>query len=306
MKYLSMLCAAMILGGGIALAQDVPTENITKYAPSGVKRNFRYIAWISPDCSSDLEIVVKVETPPMHGKVETFPGEGFSTFSANSPQAACNNKKTRGVNLYYQSDPHYVGEDQFSILILYSTGAARKANYKVNVVGSQTNGERQAESANPVVTEPYVIPPKVEAPKYTVALPPTGIMHARQAGQAPFNIDNRASDQHYVIKLVNVNTRKKEITVFVRARSHIDSKVPFGRYRILGVYGTDWYGDKDYFGDESAFFKVVRKDEGEIMEFYRENRKNGQWIAHGGTLALRVEGGNAPQQRISRADFEDN
>src|SRR5262249_10072615 len=171
MKYLSMLCAAMILGGVAsstgsstsfqpsalwtlpgrsALAQDVPEENVTKYAPSGVKRNFRYIAWIMPDCSSDMGIVVKVEQPPLHGKVETFPGEGFSSFPAVSPQASCNNRKTRGVNLYYQSDPNYIGEDQFSILILYSTGNARKANYKVNVVGSQTNAETYA-PINPVI-----------------------------------------------------------------------------------------------------------------------------------------------------------
>jgi hypothetical protein len=132
-------------------------------------------------------------------------------------------------------------------------------------------------------------------------LPATGVMGAKRPGVAQFNV-NTPPGIHYVIKLVNVDTKKREITFFVRGDSRFEGKVPLGKYRIVGVYGTTWYGMKDYFGEGSTFFKARLKDGEEVVTFYKDEK-----IIHGKTLTLKgVVDGNLTTPPIDRADFEAN
>jgi hypothetical protein len=276
MKYLSTLCAAVIIGGVAipSMAQMESTENNVKYVPSGVKRLLWHVSNLNPDCSVNPGSMIKIEQQPSNGKVEITPGEGYAWFAPDNPRHVCNNKKVAGLNISYQSNPKFTGEDQFSLLLLMPDGRARPVNYKINVIGSETKSEAPKQPANPAVAAVAAIDPKLlepvdpfalkpfepapfEPPKIItspeVKLPPNGIMHAKKdrSAVAPFNV-NTPPGSHYIIKLVNEDTKKREITFFIRAASHFEGKVPFGKYRIVGVYGPTWQGEKDYFGDESV------------------------------------------------------
>jgi hypothetical protein len=146
-------------------------------------------------------------------------------------------------------------------------------------------------------------PPSLASPA-SMKLPPNGPLRAKKGRDAvaPFNVITPDGDHHYVIKLVNVRTGKEEMAFFIKAGSHYKGKVPFGEYRIYGVHGTAWYDWKDYFGDESTFFRMQEKDQNEIVTFYKDKT-----TAHGKTLTLKgVVDGNAVRVSIDRAEFENN
>ena len=327
MKCLSTLLAAIILGAAITPSVgQIETEKNVKYVPSGVKRNFWTIAQLNGDCSAKPGTVIRVEQQPSNGKVEVVPGEGSDfTFPVGNSRAHCNGKKVTGLNLSYQSSPKFVGEDEFTVMVLWPDGNASRVNYKVNVLGSQSEApaptpptvtaKREVPTIEPPAAVKVELPHRIPKPSaltvanpmaLSLALPSNGVLHAKkQSGQlAPFTVVATASDQNYVIKLVNEDTRKKEITLFVRAGSRYEGKAPLGKYRIVGARGLLWFGEKDYFGDETEFFKVVKKDEGEIVTFYVDKAKN---IVHGGTLTLKgVVDGNVVTPRIDRTEFENN
>src|SRR5262249_15327125 len=121
---------------------------------------------------------------------------------------------------------------------------------------------------------------------------------------ASFNIDAKASNLNYVIRLVSEDTKKREISFFVRAGTRYDGKVPLGRYRILQAAGTDWFGEKEYFGDDIVYAKsVLRECREEVIPFYIDKKRN---LIVGKTLTLKVLDGNTDTLKIDRGEFENN
>jgi len=192
------------------------------------------------------------------------------------------------------------------------------------------NDSTAKEAPTPVVTPPtppsialpppstLVQPTPVTLEKHAsaeVKLPPTGVLHAKKgsSGVAPFNVIG-AKENHYLVRLVNEDGRKREITIFVRAGSRYDGKVPFGKYRILTAHGTNWISEKDLFGDETEFARIRTRDDGEVVNFYQDKTTTTthgktiiRTIAHGKSLTLeKIAGGNVERSRITRAEFEDN
>jgi hypothetical protein len=151
-----------------------------------------------------------------------------------------------------------------------------------------------------VVPEPFVPAPMVLP---IAKLPASGIMHAKKGsiGVARLGVVT-PPEQHYLLRFVNEDGRKREITFFVRADSDFEGKVPLGKYRIVGVHGTTWYGDKDYFGDESVFFKLRTKDQEEVFAFWKDKT-----TIHGRKFTFKsVVDGNIATSPIDRAEFENN
>jgi hypothetical protein len=201
--------------------------------------------------------------------------------------------------------------------------------FAVKLMFPAPNDSTAKEPPTPVVTPPT--PPSIALPPSTlvqptpvtlekhasaeVKLPPTGVLHAKKgsSGVAPFNVIG-AKENHYVVRLVNEDGRKREITIFVRAGSRYDGKVPFGKYRILTAHGTNWISEKDLFGDETEFARIRTKDDGEVVNFYQDKTTTSthgktiiRTIAHGKSLTLeKIAGGNVERSHITRAEFEDN
>jgi hypothetical protein len=204
-------------------------------------------------------------------------------------------------------------------MVLWPSGSARKVNFKINVLNvSETKSEppkmtpdeeRKITGRDPAVllpAVPLVIDPTPLVEMKPVKPPPSGIMHAKKGGSAivPFGVTTPLGE-HYLIRLVNEDGKKREITFFVRADSHFEGKVPLGKYRIVGVHGSTWYGEKNYFGaapEESKFFKARMKDGEEVFTFWKDAT-----TAHGKTLTFKsVADGNMHSAPIDRAEFENN
>jgi hypothetical protein len=106
----------------------------------------------------------------------------------------------------------------------------------------------------------------------------------------------------YVIKLVNVADAKDQIVIFLRGGESSSTKVPLGRYRILGASGHVWYGRDELFGTQTRFFRLhSRTNEADPQVF--QLRQKGNTI-YGLDLSLKQEiGGTLGEQTIARADF---
>jgi hypothetical protein len=141
-------------------------------------------------------------------------------------------------------------------------------------------------------------------PQYVTAglqLPPNGVLYARgNPAVAQFNVTTPPG-QHYLIRLVNVEgLKKEEVTFFVRAGSNYEGKVPLGKYRIVGVHGSTWFGEKGFFGDQSVFFKARMKDGEEVFTFLKDAMG-----VHGKTISFQsTVDGNMHSAPIDQAEFE--
>lgn len=71
----------------------------------------------------------------------------------------------------------------------------------------------------------------------------------------PFQVITKAGSD-YLIKLVNPQTRKTVVRMYVVGGETADFKVPFGDYEVLCASGVTWYGDELLFGPKTAYSKL--------------------------------------------------
>jgi hypothetical protein len=58
---------------------------------------------------------------------------------------------------------------------------------------------------------------------------------------------------NYLVKLVNDDTNKTVMTIFVRSGSTVNVDVPLGNYKFKYASGIKWYGYKHLFGPDTSF-----------------------------------------------------
>jgi hypothetical protein len=110
---------------------------------------------------------------------------------------------------------------------------------------------------------------------------------------APFKIE-AGQGNHYLLKLVNADTKASIMTIFIQSGSTIETKVPVGTYEVRYVSGDTWYGYKHLFGPRSFYSKADR-----LFEFEREGDQ-----VRGYTITLyRVVDGNLRTTAISPDEF---
>ena len=105
----------------------------------------------------------------------------------------------------------------------------------------------------------YVPPPRVvEVPSYPeYALPTTGTTwsYSSEAKLAPFEI-TAPLGASCLAKLVDANTGRPVVSVFVRAGSTVTIDVPLGNYALKYAMGDKWYGETHYFGPSTSYGKA--------------------------------------------------
>lgn len=105
----------------------------------------------------------------------------------------------------------------------------------------------------------YVPPPRVvEVPSYPeYALPTTGTTwsYSSDAKLAPFEI-TAPLGASCLAKLVDANTGRPVVSVFVRAGSTVTIDVPLGNYALKYAMGDKWYGETHYFGPSTSYGKA--------------------------------------------------
>jgi len=72
---------------------------------------------------------------------------------------------------------------------------------------------------------------------------------------APFQVKTESGD-NYLIKLVDPQTRKDVVRLYVVGGQTADFQVPLGDYEVLSASGVNWYGDELLFGPRTAYSKL--------------------------------------------------
>ncbi len=72
---------------------------------------------------------------------------------------------------------------------------------------------------------------------------------------APFQVKTEAG-ANYLIKLVDPQTRKDVVCMYVVGGLAADFQVPLGDYEVLCASGVNWYGDELLFGPQTAYSKL--------------------------------------------------
>jgi hypothetical protein len=126
-------------------------------------------------------------------------------------------------------------------------------------------------------------------------LPPNGEVRYFQQAEAiaPFSI-HTAPEVNYYIKLVDVETGKTVVTIFVWGGQSVKTQVPLGTYELRYATGRDWYGEEKIFGAETSCVQADKR-----MTFYINGS---QIMGHTVSLIKRIDG-NLHTHNINPSQF---
>ena len=119
MRAYALVALILTLCGCMAI-QPAQTPSPTSKAPvlsvaSGERQKIDSIVALNPDCTSSGYVTVRIITPPAHGELTTERGLEYSTFLRTNERYRCNIQKAPGIDIYYKSNPGYVGADTATI-----------------------------------------------------------------------------------------------------------------------------------------------------------------------------------------------
>lgn len=130
-------------------------------------------------------------------------------------------------------------------------------------------------------------------------LPANGAIkrYVKNEAIAPLRIVTQDSSNHYYVKIVDWDTKKKICTVFIRAGQSVNLDLPLGIYRLRYATGERWYGTKFLFGPETTYNEADQQLDFDVR---------GDQV-HGYTIELFLTpNGNLKTNGITAAAFEEN
>jgi len=138
MILLAAAALATSLGADPAVAPPPPapapsTYNLERIVPRGEARTIAFYASLFPDCTAQGPVVIRLLTPPRHGRVTIETVQSFPQFVATSPLAECNTRKVPGKRMIYEGEEGYEGADAFRILVINADGTGYESDVKLSV-----------------------------------------------------------------------------------------------------------------------------------------------------------------------------
>lgn len=173
-----------------------------------------------------------------------------------------------------------------------SFNEAYNAGYELGFRNADTANSFSVEAANTDVvqtTSPTAPPAKVDIPAlqnpvYTTDKEPV----------APFEINLPVGNEYYYIVLIDWDTKKPQVSVFLRSGTTFEFNVPLGSYYLYYASGDTWYGYDEKFGEYGSYAKADT-----IFDFYIEDD---YYSGHTVTL-YPVTNGNLDTEHVSLAEF---
>lgn len=142
MKTTSLISLGLFLGIGVALSGCVSApiggakqiQFSTRIAP-GKKTKITGASLVKQDCTFASFPYTGIIKPPAHGKVEVEHGPVAAKFPKDSPAHVCSGKTVQGNNIFYTSNPGFVGTDQFTVRLtgLNTDGTVQDGTFVVHV-----------------------------------------------------------------------------------------------------------------------------------------------------------------------------
>ncbi|MCL6558137.1 MAG: hypothetical protein K6U74_04910 [Firmicutes bacterium] len=100
---------------------------------------------------------------------------------------------------------------------------------------------------------------------------------------APLEIVTMPGSTNYFVKVLDWQSKKEILTVFVRAGQKVDVNLPVGSYEIKYASGSTWYGENYLFGPDTSYRKADKRFDftksgnhvsGYTIELYLQPRGN--------------------------------
>jgi hypothetical protein len=113
-------------------AEGLQSVQLTRIVPSGTTQRIAFLHAINPDCTASGDVNVRITKQPEHGKIEITPTSHFPRFSKENIRSRCNQHKVKGVLVTYKAEK-YVGDDAFTLLVIYPGGFAEEGHYNISV-----------------------------------------------------------------------------------------------------------------------------------------------------------------------------
>ena len=110
---LAPICGCDVTQPSSTLASSSAPLSVT--VVSGERQRINFISVLNPDCSSAGYVTVRIITPPAHGELTTEKGIDYPSYPKGNQRYQCNLKKAPLVNVYYRSNPGYIGVDTVTI-----------------------------------------------------------------------------------------------------------------------------------------------------------------------------------------------
>jgi hypothetical protein len=98
----------------------------------GALKGIYYLA-INPDCSIVDYPTVRIVSPPSSGVASVTRGKAFPSFPPFNPRSACNRRRVPAMLLRYQPERGFIGNDSFSVDVIYPAGAEQSITYNITV-----------------------------------------------------------------------------------------------------------------------------------------------------------------------------
>jgi hypothetical protein len=104
---------------GCAIAQPAsapaPSNALVNTVASGERQRIDFISVLNPDCTTAGYVTVRIITLPSHGELTTERGVDYPVYPKDNQRYQCNLRKVPLINVYYKSNPGYVGTDTATI-----------------------------------------------------------------------------------------------------------------------------------------------------------------------------------------------
>jgi hypothetical protein len=101
--------------------------------PSGERQRIGFFAYLNPDCSFPGYMTVRIIAPPAHGEVTTERGVDYTNYPKENQRYQCNLRQSPVSNVYYKSNPGYLGTDHALIEGASPLGTTTTRFYQITV-----------------------------------------------------------------------------------------------------------------------------------------------------------------------------
>jgi hypothetical protein len=113
--FLLSLCGCVVEQPAPIPASSSAPQTMVRTIVSGERQRIDFYVALNPDCTPQGYVTVRIVTPPVHGELTTERGVDYPNYPKANQRYQCNLTKSPLINVYYKSNPGYVGADSATI-----------------------------------------------------------------------------------------------------------------------------------------------------------------------------------------------
>ncbi|UNC91222.1 hypothetical protein [Candidatus Contubernalis alkaliaceticus] len=118
------------------------------------------------------------------------------------------------------------------------------------------NAQHEQQAAEPVTTYPEIVQPLFNEPIQPLPKHGTTVEYSEEEAIAPFKIITKPQELFYFIKVVEWDSKRPVLTIFIHSGQDVDLLMPIGSYEIRFASGKTWHGEEHLFGSRTNYEKA--------------------------------------------------